>query len=94
MVSYEVAYILDPNLSEEALGALTEKFSEQVRTMGGEIAGVDSWGKKRLAYEINGFTEGFYFIMRFKASPETAAELARVMKLSEGMVKNLMLRSN
>jgi small subunit ribosomal protein S6 len=94
MVNYEVAYILDPNLSEEALAALTEKFSEQVRTLGGEIVGVDSWGKKRLAYVINGFNEGFYVIMRFKATSEGAAELGRVMKLTDGMIKSMMLRSN
>lgn len=92
MRPYEVMYILDPQLDEEAIGALVERFEKIVTDGGGEIEKTDRWGKRRLAYEIDDRTEGFYVVMNFRSESAPAKELERVMKISDGVIRHLLVR--
>ena len=74
--NYEVVYIMDPALGEEAIAAMIEKFKTLVETQG-TVAAIDDWGKRRLAYPINDLNEGHYVLMTFTAAPELPAELDR-----------------
>ena len=85
---YEVLYILDPNLGEEATAALVEKFKALVEG-NGTLTSIDEWGKRRLAYPINDLMEGYYVLMTFDAKPEFPAELDRVFKITEGVLRCL-----
>ena len=75
---YEVLYIIDPTLGEEGTAALVEKFKAMVEAEG-TLASVDEWGKRRLAYPINDM----------ESKPEFPAELERVMKITEGVMRCL-----
>ena len=86
--NYEVVYIMDPALGEEAIAAMIEKFKALVETQG-TVAAIDDWGKRRLAYPINDMAEGYYVLMNFESKPEFPAELERVMKITEGVMRCL-----
>ena len=85
---YEVLYIIDPAQGEEGIAALVEKFKAMVEAEG-TLANIDEWGKRRLAYPINDLTEGYYVLMNFDSKPEFPAELARVMKITDGILRCL-----
>lgn len=90
---YEVVAIYNPGLeSEEAYDAQIERFTSLVANEGGEVVNVEKWGRRRLAYEIAGLTEGYYVLMRFNAEPAVAAELERVMKITDTVVRHLLVR--
>ncbi|MCC6443347.1 MAG: 30S ribosomal protein S6 [Armatimonadetes bacterium] len=94
MRAYEATYILDPALSEEDQTALIERFQELVKSLGAEVEAVSKWEKRRLAYEVNGRREGIYVIMNFKAELPVKAELDRVLKLSEGVIRHIIVRTD
>ena len=85
---YEVLYILETALGEEGIASLVEKFKAMVEAEG-TLSNIDTWGKRRLAYEINDLTEGYYVLMNFESKPEFPAELERVMKITEGVLRCL-----
>lgn len=92
MTKYEVMYIIRPNIEEEAKTALVERFSA-VLSEGAEILETTDWGKRRLAYEINDFTDGFYMIVNVQA--ETAAatqEFDRLAKISEDIIRHMIVK--
>ena len=86
--NYEAMYILNPALSEEAIAALVAKFKGVVEA-NGTVTEVDEWGKRRLAYPINDLAEGYYVLMNFESKPEFPAELERVMKITDGVMRCL-----
>ncbi len=85
---YEALYIIDPNQGEEGIAALVEKFKAMVEAEG-TLTGIEEWGKRRLAYPINDLTEGYYVLMNFEAPPAFPAELERVMKITDGILRCL-----
>ena len=70
MRAYELMLLLNPELEEEAVEALIEKTTEIIKVRNGEIENIDQWGKRKLAYEVQDHTEGFYVVIRFKADNE------------------------
>ncbi len=94
MRNYEMVFILNPGLEEEKLTAAVEKFTNLINNNGGEIVKVDSWGKKRLAYEIKDLNEGYYYLVNFKGIPETAQELDRVLKITDEILRFMILRKD
>lgn len=93
MRPYEIVIIYNPGLeSEEAYDAQIERFSSLVTDNGGEVVQVDKWGRRRLAYEIQGLTEGYYVVMRFNAEPAAASELERVLKITDTVARHLLVR--
>ena len=85
---YEVIYVVDPAVGEEGIAALVEKFNGIVGNYG-TVSSVDEWGKRRLAYPINDLVEGYYVLMNIECKPEFPAELERVMKITEGVLRCL-----
>lgn len=94
MRPYELMYILHPDLEEEAIEALVNRFRDLVTNEGGEVIKLDRWGKRRLAYEINRVRDGFYVVMKFKARTETADELNRVLKITDGVLRHIITRED
>ena len=86
---YEILYIIDPDLGEEGTAALVEKFKAMVEAEG-TLTGIEEWGKRRLAYLINDKPEGYYVLMNFECKPEFPAELDRVFKITEGIMRSLI----
>ena len=87
---YEVLYIIDPAQGEEGIAALVEKFKAMVEAEG-TLSNIDEWGKRRLAYEIDDKTEGYYVLMNMEVKPEFPAELERVMKITDGILRCLVI---
>lgn len=91
MRKYEVMYILRPELEQEALQAAVEKFQGIIQN-GGEISKHDVMGKRRLAYEINKIRDGVFVLVNFTATPDVIAELERVMKISDEVIRYLITK--
>jgi small subunit ribosomal protein S6 len=66
---YESMYILRPDIDEETTAAAVERFKELIESHNGEIAKLDKWGKRRLAYPINDYPDGYYVLMQYQSSP-------------------------
>ena len=90
MNKYEILYILDAKLDDAEKETLIERFKGIVETAGGSVEGVDKWGVKKLAYEINYLSEGYYVLVKFTSGPEFPAELDRVFKITEGIMRSLI----
>ena len=90
--SYETVMIFSVAGSEEATAELVNKFKSLIEG-NGTLTSVDEWGKRRLAYPINDETEGFYVLVKFDSSPEFPAELDRVFKITDGVLRSLIIRS-
>lgn len=88
--SYETLYIIDARLEEEAIKGIVEKFDSLISSSA-ELVSTDEWGKRRLAYEINKLTEGYYVLIDFKAEPTFPLELERVFKITDGILKYLIV---
>ena len=88
--NYEVIYIMDPALGEENISALMEKFKTLVET-DGTVTEVNDWGKRRLAYPINDLNDGHYVLMTFTATPDLPKELDRVMKITDGIMRSMIV---
>ena len=92
MRSYELMVILNPEVEDRAVEPSLSKFLEIVTNAGGTIDNLDIWGRRRLAYEIQKKSEGIYAVVNFTASPETAAELDRVLNLNESVMRTKIIR--
>lgn len=91
MRAYEAVYILSPELGEEAITALNQKLQTLIRENDGIVDVVEEWGRRRLAYEIEDHKEGYYVLLRFRSEPDFPRELERVFKLSDGLLRFLVV---
>lgn len=95
MRTYEMMFILKPDLAEEASVEAKERLQKIIADFGGEfINEADGWGKKRLAYEIQDYHEGVYYLWYFKGKPETVQELDRVIKISDKFLRHIIIRKD
>jgi len=94
MRKYEVMYILRPDLQEEVTKANVERYSNVITENGGELEKVTEMGKKRLAYEIDDYREGFYVLMNFQSEPQAVNEMERLMKISDDVIRYLVVRED
>ena len=86
---YELMYIINPNLSEEETAAIVEKFKTLVE-QNGTLDEMEEWGKRKLAYEINFISEGYYVLVKFTSAPEFPAELDRILGITDGVIRSLI----
>ncbi|MBQ9413992.1 MAG: 30S ribosomal protein S6 [Clostridia bacterium] len=91
--SYEAVFIYSSTLGEEELNALKEKFQTLIE-QNAEIGEVDEWGKRRLAYLINDEAEGYYVLYNFVSAPAFPTELERVAKITDGVLRTLVVRKD
>ncbi len=94
MRKYECAYILDPGLTEEEQQPFVDRFKTLVDDNGGTVDAVDKWERRRLAYEIKGKREGVYVFMNFTGEPAAEAELGRVLGITEGVLRHMVVRTD
>ncbi len=93
MNRYELTYIIDTALEENARKELIEKFSNLITANGGEVEKVDeTWGKRRLAYAINDKLEGYYVLVTMKAPAELPREIERTMGINENIMRCLIIK--
>lgn len=89
--SYETLFIVDAQLAEEDIKALTAKFTDLIAA-NGTVGEVSEWGKRRLAYPINDKNEGYYVLVNFESGAEFPAELERIFGITEGIMRYIVIR--
>ena len=93
MNRYELTYIIDTALEEEARKELIEKISSLIAQNGGEVEKVDeTWGKRRLAYPINDKPEGYYVLVTMQAPAELPKEIERNLRINENVLRSLVIK--
>ena len=92
MNKYEVVYIIDPAVEEEARKALIAKFNDLITGNGGSVDKVEEWGKRRLAYAIDYKTEGYYVLVNFQGEAELPKELERNLQISDSVIRYQVIR--
>lgn len=92
MRSYELMYILDPSLDEDASGALMGKIEDLMNKQGVEVEKSEPWGKRRLAYSIKGHRDGNYILSYLKAEPTAISEMERRLRVTDGILRFLTVR--
>ncbi|HBM76271.1 MAG TPA: 30S ribosomal protein S6 [Clostridiaceae bacterium] len=90
MKKYETLFVLDPTLDEENIKSNIEKIKGVIGE-NGTVTNVDEWGKRRLAYEINDFNEGYYVLINFDANPELPKELDRIFRITDTVIRHLIV---
>lgn len=93
MKKYEMLLILSTEIADETKDAIIAKFENVIKNVGGTVEKVDKWGAKKLAYPINYKTEGYYVLMTFESSVEAIAELKRVARITDGILRRLITKA-
>ena len=91
--TYEAVFIFSETLGEEGIAAVKAKF-EKLIADNAELGKVDEWGTRRLAYPIQDEAEGFYVLYNFVSGPEFPAELERIAKITDGVLRNMIIRKD
>ena len=94
MAKYEMLYLLNNDLTDEAKDAKIEKYENIVKSMGGAGASSDKWGTKKTAYPINFKSEAYYVLMTFEADGKVVEELKRVAGIDADVVRRLITKLN
>jgi small subunit ribosomal protein S6 len=89
---YEKIMILDPNLDENGVNDVVEKAKEKIIKQGGEILKSENWGSRRLAYQLKKQEKGYYILLLFKAPPSTIRELEHFARVSDAIIKIMVVR--
>jgi small subunit ribosomal protein S6 len=86
--------ILKPELDEETITQMIDRYTGIVTDGQGEMVSIDKWGKRRLAYEIKDLIEGYYVLMNFQSEPPVVTELDRVMKISDDILRFMIINQD
>lgn len=89
---YELVYILNPEMTDEALETSVNNVNQFITNREGIVDGVDKWGKKKLAYPLKHFQEGNYFLTKFKISPARCKELEANLHITEDVLRHLLIK--
>ena len=92
MKAYELLYFVAPTLEEEARAAVASRIESTITEDGGILDSAEPWGKRKLAYEINGLTEGDYILVNFHADPAHIAELDRILRINDAVERHMIVR--
>ncbi len=92
MNKYELVYVIDVALEDEARKAVIDRFNGMIEANGGKVEKVDEWGKRRLAYPINYKTEGYYLLVNFEAEAEVPREIERNLQIAESVLRYLIVK--
>ena len=84
--------IVIPELDPEQVEATVGRFRTIIERTGGEVGGVNDWGRRKLAYEIDHRTDGFYYVMEFSAGERTLVELKRILRVSDDILRHIIVK--
>ena len=94
MRKYEIMYIMRPDMEEEAQKGLIERFNTVLTDNGAEIEKVKEVGKKRLAYEIEDYRDGYYVLINFSGDENSVNEFDRLAKFSDDIIRHMAVRED
>ena len=92
MKAYELLFFVAPAIDEETRAGVMKRIETTIAAGNGVVDNVDVWGKRKLAYEINGLTDGVYTLIDFHADPAEVAELDRVLRITDAVVRHMIVK--
>ena len=92
MKAYELLFFVAPSIDEETRVAVMKRIDTAITADNGTVDNVDNWGKRKLAYEVNGLTDGDYTLIDFHANPESIAELDRVLRITDAVERFMIVK--
>ncbi|WP_243355155.1 30S ribosomal protein S6 [Bacillus litorisediminis] len=92
MRKYEIMYIIRPNIEDEGKKALVERFNTILTDNGAEVLEAKEWGKRRLAYEINDFRDGYYQLLKVNAGTEAVNEFDRLARINDDILRHIVVK--
>jgi small subunit ribosomal protein S6 len=92
VIDYEILLMLDPELPEERQSEIVTRTRELIEKGGGTWDSHDVWGRRKLAYEIDHKADGAYHLLTFSAEPEALAEVSRVLRITDGVMRHMAVR--
>ena len=91
MKAYELLYIVDPSSNEEVRAGVSARIDVAITGQGGTVDSVEDWGKRKLAYEIDGLSEGDYILINFHADSTQIQELDRVLRINDAVKRHMIV---
>lgn len=91
---YELTFVIRPDMDDEGFAAVREKVAGYVQAAGGEITNTNPWGRRRLAYPIRRFVEGYYVFMLIQLETQALPDLERSIRLNEDVIRHLAVRKD
>ena len=88
MKAYELLFFVAPSIDEDSRNAVMKRIETTIAEGNGIVDNVDAWGKRKLAYEIDGLTDGDYTLVDFHSDPDNVAELDRVLRITDAVVRH------
>ncbi len=92
MKAYELLFFVDPSSSEETRAGVMKRIDVAITDEGGQVDNVDNWGKRKLAFEVDGLAEGDYTLIDFHADPTQIAELDRILRINDAVKRHMIVR--
>ena len=94
MNKYELCVVISAKIEDDARAEVLEKVKDYVVRAGGEITDIDEWGKKKLAYEIQKMSEGYYYFIHFEAESTAPAEIENRVRIMDNVIRFLCIRQD
>ena len=94
MRDYELVLVISPEIAEEDVPSTIDKVSQFITGRGGTVAGVNRWGRRKLAYPIRRHMEGNYVLTQFQLEPDQVAGLEASLELAEEVIRHLVVRTD
>ena len=94
MKNYELLTIFKPNLDSEEVDKIIAKISDIVSEFGGKVESSDKIGRKKLAYDIDNYRDGFYVVSKIELAPENVKALKRNLKLNDNFLRDMIIEDN
>ena len=92
MKAYELLFFVAPSIDEETRSAVMKRIDTTIAEGEGTVDNVDNWGKRKLAYEIDGLTDGDYTLIDFHADPANVAELDRILRINDAVARHMIVK--
>ena len=92
MTKYELALVVSAKLEDDERAAVVDRAKGYIDRFGGTVTEVEDWGKKKLAYEIQKMTEGFYYFIQFEAETDVPAQLEKNMRIMDNVLRYLIVK--
>ena len=92
MKAYELLFFVAPTINEETRAGVMKRIETTIEGANGTVDNVENWGKRKLAYEINGLNDGDYTLIDFHAEPDDIAELDRVLRINDAVVRHMIVK--
>ena len=91
MKAYELLFIVAPRIDDETRAGVMKRIETTITDAQGVVDNVDNWGKRKLAYEINGLSDGDYTLIDFHTDPQSIAELDRVLRINDAVMRHMIV---